>query len=93
ERAQQLGHQPQGLLDRQGACRDEVAQRGALDVLHDEEIIFTTEQEDLRWKNLIQIGDRLAKGILSGAIHDGDTVEVDVNPDVAMDGLSVTSKR
>ena len=40
-----------------------------------------------------EIGDRLAKGILSGAIHDGDTVEVDVNPDVAMDGLSVTSKR
>ena len=40
-----------------------------------------------------EIGDRLAKGILSGAIHDGDTVEVDVNPDVAMDGLSVTSRR
>ena len=25
--------------------------------VHDEEIIFTTEQEDLRWKNLMQIGD------------------------------------
>ena len=48
-----------------------------------------------RWRRLVQreIGDRLAKGILSGAIHDGDTVEVDVNPDVAMDGLTVTSKR
>ena len=36
ERAQQLGHQPQGLLDRQRSCCDEVAQRGPLDVLHDE---------------------------------------------------------
>ena len=26
-------------------------------------------------------------------IHDGDTVTVDVNPDVASDGLSVTSER
>ena len=40
-----------------------------------------------------EIGDRLARGILSGAIHDGDTVTVDVNPDVASDGLSVTSER
>ena len=36
---------------------------------------------------------RLARGILSGAIHDGDTVTVDVNPDVASDGLVVTSER
>ena len=40
-----------------------------------------------------EIGDRLARGILSGAIHDGDTVTVDVNPDVASDGLVVTSER
>jgi len=40
-----------------------------------------------------EIGGRLARGILSGAIHDGDTVTVDVNPDVASDGLSVTSER
>ena len=40
-----------------------------------------------------EIGDRLARGILSGAIHDGDTVTVDVNPDVASDGLTVTSER
>lgn len=40
-----------------------------------------------------EIGDRLAKGILSGAIHDGDTVVVDVNPDVAMEGLTVTARR
>ena len=40
-----------------------------------------------------EIGDRLARSILSGAIHDGDTVTVDVNPDVASDGLSVTSER
>ncbi|WP_129358984.1 MULTISPECIES: ATP-dependent chaperone ClpB [Micrococcaceae] len=40
-----------------------------------------------------EIGDRLAKGILSGDIHDGDVVHVDVNPDVAADGLTVTSSR
>ena len=40
-----------------------------------------------------EIGDRLARGILSCAIHDGDTVTVGVNPDVASDGLSVTSER
>ena len=36
ERAQQLGHQAQGLLDRQRSRRNEVAQCGPLDVLHDE---------------------------------------------------------
>ncbi|GEC98967.1 chaperone protein ClpB [Kocuria varians] len=40
-----------------------------------------------------EIGDRLAKGLLSGAIQDGDTVVVDVNPDVAEDGLIVTAER
>ena len=40
-----------------------------------------------------EIGDRLAKGILSGDIHDGDVVHVDVNPDVAADGLTVTATR
>ncbi|MBK4120254.1 ATP-dependent Clp protease ATP-binding subunit ClpB [Kocuria rhizophila] len=40
-----------------------------------------------------EIGDRLAKGLLSGAILDGDTVVVDVNPDVAEDGLTVTAER
>ncbi|WP_443095177.1 ATP-dependent chaperone ClpB [Rothia koreensis] len=40
-----------------------------------------------------EIGDRLAKGILSGDIHDGDVVHVDVNPDVAADGLTVTTTR
>ncbi|MDA4827989.1 ATP-dependent chaperone ClpB [Kocuria rhizophila] len=40
-----------------------------------------------------EIGDRLAKGLLSGAILDGDTVVVDVNPDVAEDGLTVTTER
>ena len=39
-----------------------------------------------------EVGDRLARGILSGAIHDGDTVKVDVNPDVAIEGLSVTAE-
>ncbi|MBF0808195.1 ATP-dependent chaperone ClpB [Rothia nasimurium] len=39
-----------------------------------------------------EIGDRLAKGILAGAIKDGDTVCVDVNPDVAVDGLVVTAE-
>ncbi|MGH1978044.1 ATP-dependent chaperone ClpB [Rothia sp. L_38] len=39
-----------------------------------------------------EIGDRLAKGILAGAIKDGDTVRVDVNPDVAVDGLVVTAE-
>ncbi|MDY3049617.1 MAG: ATP-dependent chaperone ClpB [Rothia sp. (in: high G+C Gram-positive bacteria)] len=38
-----------------------------------------------------EIGDRLAKGILAGAIKDGDRVRVDVNPDVAVDGLVVTA--
>ncbi|MDO4918251.1 ATP-dependent chaperone ClpB [Kocuria sp.] len=38
-----------------------------------------------------EIGDRLARGLLSGAITDGDTVLVDVNPDVAEDGLTVTA--
>ncbi|WP_270239296.1 ATP-dependent chaperone ClpB [Kocuria marina] len=38
-----------------------------------------------------EIGDRLARGLLSGAITDGDTVLVDVNPDVAQDGLTVTA--
>ena len=33
---QQLGHQPQSLLDGQRTRRDEVAQRGPLDILHDE---------------------------------------------------------
>ncbi|MCL2454897.1 MAG: ATP-dependent chaperone ClpB [Micrococcales bacterium] len=36
-----------------------------------------------------QIGDRLARGILAGEIHDGDTVTVDL----ADDGLSVTGSR
>lgn len=40
-----------------------------------------------------EIGDRLAKGILAGEVHDGDTVTVDVNPDVSMDGLTVTAAR
>ncbi|WP_030015265.1 ATP-dependent chaperone ClpB [Curtobacterium sp. S6] len=40
-----------------------------------------------------QIGDRLAKGILSGEVHDGDIVHVDINPDVAEEGLSVTAER
>jgi ATP-dependent Clp protease ATP-binding subunit ClpB len=38
-----------------------------------------------------EIGDRLAKAILSGAVVDGDTVRVDVNADVVADGLTVTS--
>ncbi|MDO4898507.1 MAG: ATP-dependent chaperone ClpB [Rothia sp. (in: high G+C Gram-positive bacteria)] len=38
-----------------------------------------------------EIGDRLARGILAGAIKDGDTVRVDVNPDVTTEGLSVTA--
>ncbi|MDN5700149.1 MAG: ATP-dependent chaperone ClpB [Kocuria sp.] len=38
-----------------------------------------------------EIGDRLARGLLAGNITDGDTVRVDVNPDVAADGLTVTS--
>lgn len=38
--------------------QNELDQKKLLGVLvHDEEIIFTTKQEDLRWKNLIQIGD------------------------------------
>ncbi|QRZ61926.1 ATP-dependent chaperone ClpB [Rothia sp. ZJ932] len=40
-----------------------------------------------------EIGDRLAKGILAGEVRDGDTVQVDVNPDVSMDGLTVTASR
>ena len=39
-----------------------------------------------------EIGDRLAKGILAGTIKDGDTVRVDVKPDVAVDGLVVTAE-
>ncbi|WP_237207616.1 ATP-dependent chaperone ClpB [Rothia nasimurium] len=39
-----------------------------------------------------EIGDRLAKGILAGSIKDGDTVRVDVNPDVTVDGLVVTAE-
>ena len=38
-----------------------------------------------------EIGDRLARGLLAGNITDGDTVRVDVDPDVAADGLTVTS--
>lgn len=38
-----------------------------------------------------EVGDRLAKGILAGSIKDGDTVRVDINPDVAADGLVVTA--
>ncbi|MFW0118619.1 ATP-dependent chaperone ClpB [Rothia sp. P5764] len=38
-----------------------------------------------------EIGDRLARGILAGTIKDGDTVRVDINPDVAVDGLVVTA--
>lgn len=34
-----------------------------------------------------EIGDRLAKGILAGDIKDGDTVVVDVNPDLEVEGL------
>lgn len=34
-----------------------------------------------------EIGDRLAKGILAGDIKDGDTVTVDVNPDLEVEGL------
>ncbi|MEX3610462.1 ATP-dependent chaperone ClpB [Rothia sp. LK2588] len=39
-----------------------------------------------------EVGDRLAKGILAGTIRDGQTVKVDVNPDVASDGLVVTAE-
>ena len=44
-------------------------------------------------RRLVQtsIGDRLAKGILSGGIVDGDTVLVDVTPEV--DSLSVGARR
>jgi len=38
-----------------------------------------------------EIGDRLAKAILSGTVVDGDTVRVDVNADVVADGLTVTA--
>ena len=38
--------------------QNEIEQKKLLGVpVHDEEIIFTTKQEDLRWKNLMQIGD------------------------------------
>ena len=38
--------------------QNELDQKKLLGVpVHNEEIIFTTEQEDLRWKNLMQIGD------------------------------------
>ena len=41
-----------------GERQNELDQKKLLGVpVHDEEIIFTTEQEDLRWKNLMQIGD------------------------------------
>ncbi|KAA9395331.1 ATP-dependent chaperone ClpB [Kocuria coralli] len=39
-----------------------------------------------------EIGDKLARGLLSGAISDGDTVHVDIDPDVAADGLIVTTE-
>jgi ATP-dependent Clp protease ATP-binding subunit ClpB len=38
-----------------------------------------------------EIGDKLARAILSGAVVDGDTVRVDVNADVVADGLTVTA--
>ncbi|MFW0169811.1 ATP-dependent chaperone ClpB [Rothia sp. P4278] len=38
-----------------------------------------------------EIGDRLARGILAGTIKDGDTVRVDINPDVAVEGLVLTA--
>ena len=40
-----------------------------------------------------QIGDRLARGLLSGDIVDGDTVRVDVDPGIDSDGLVVTAER
>ncbi|MFE7632049.1 ATP-dependent chaperone ClpB [Kocuria sp. NPDC057446] len=38
-----------------------------------------------------EIGDKLARAILSGAVLDGDTVRVDVDADVVADGLTVTA--
>ena len=40
-----------------------------------------------------QIGDRLARGLLSGDIVDGDVVRVDVDPGIDSDGLVVTAER
>ncbi|PLC12131.1 ATP-dependent chaperone ClpB [Kocuria flava] len=40
-----------------------------------------------------EIGDKLARAILSGAVVDGDAVRVDVNADVVADGLTVTAVR
>jgi hypothetical protein len=38
--------------------QNQVDQKKTLGILvHDEEIIFSTEDQDLRWKNLMQIGD------------------------------------
>jgi ATP-dependent Clp protease ATP-binding subunit ClpB len=39
-----------------------------------------------------EIGDRLATLLLSGPIHDGDTVEVDLNADADAGGLVVSSR-
>src|SRR6202042_639944 len=46
-------------------------------------------------RRLIQsaIGDRLARGLLSGEIADGDTVTVDRDSDESADGLTLTSQR
>jgi ATP-dependent Clp protease ATP-binding subunit ClpB len=38
-----------------------------------------------------EIGDKLARAILSGAVVDGDAVRVDVDADVVADGLTVTA--
>ncbi|GGH61415.1 ATP-dependent chaperone ClpB [Rothia aerolata] len=39
-----------------------------------------------------EVGDRLARALLAGSIKDGDTVKVDVNPDVTAEGLVVTAE-
>jgi ATP-dependent Clp protease ATP-binding subunit ClpB len=46
-------------------------------------------------RRLIQsaIGDRLARGLLSGQIADGDTVTIDRDEDESADGLTLTSHR
>jgi ATP-dependent Clp protease ATP-binding subunit ClpB len=46
-------------------------------------------------RRLIQsaIGDRLARGLLSGQITDGDTVTVDRDSDESADALTLTSQR
>jgi ATP-dependent Clp protease ATP-binding subunit ClpB len=36
-----------------------------------------------------QIGDRLARGILAGEVHDGDTVRIDRDP--ATDALTLSA--